>query len=215
MKKAIVLAGSRGIGKAIADSLKTIDLEVFAASTKDIDTSNLDQVKQFAEDQKQTDVLVLNTGGPPAKDFFEITENDWMKYHNQLFLGFAVLLQTLKINRGGYVFLLSSSIIKEPIPQLILSNAYRLAFTSVFKSLSKFYASQEISCINILPGPVKTGRLESLVDNMKDFEDTLPMKRAGKPEEIGLFIKAIIENDIKYLTGVTINFDGGISNYVL
>jgi len=42
----------------------------------------------------------------------------------------------------------------------------------------------------------------------------LPMKRLGKPEEIGNFVKAIIENDIKYLSGVTINFDGANSNHI-
>ena len=47
MTKAIVLGGSRGIGKAISDSLKTIDIDVFATSQKDIDTSNLDSVKEF------------------------------------------------------------------------------------------------------------------------------------------------------------------------
>ena len=49
---------------------------------------------------------------------------------------------------------------------------------------------------------------------VKEFEKTLPMKRLGRPEEIGNFVKAVIENDIKYLTGVTINFDGANSNYV-
>ena len=49
---------------------------------------------------------------------------------------------------------------------------------------------------------------------MEKFEKSLPMKRACDPSEIGRFIKAIINNDIKYLTGVTINFDGGLSNYL-
>ena len=49
---------------------------------------------------------------------------------------------------------------------------------------------------------------------MSEFEKSLPMKRAGKPDEIGNFVKSIIENDIKYLTGVTINFDGGLSNFL-
>ena len=65
MKKAIVLGGSRGIGKAIADSLKTIDCDEIATSRKELDTSNLDSVKKFAQD-KETDILVLNTGGPPV-----------------------------------------------------------------------------------------------------------------------------------------------------
>ncbi len=95
MKKAIVLAGSRGIGKAIADALAESDLEVVATSTKELDTSDLSQVREFVAKQQQTDILVLNTGGPPATNFFDLTEDEWLRYHNQLFLGFCLILQYL------------------------------------------------------------------------------------------------------------------------
>ena len=214
MIKAIVLGGSRGIGKAISDSLKTIEIDVFAASKKDMDTSNLDSVKKFLEIHNETDILILNTGGPEPKPFLTITENDWKKYHNQLFLGFVTILQNIKINDGGYIFLISSSVIKEPSTKLIISSAYRAAFAEVFKVLSKEYAEKNISCLNIAPGPINTDRTRELIDNIKEFEKTLPMKRLGEPEEIGNFVKAIIENNIKYLSGVTINFDGANSNYI-
>jgi 3-oxoacyl-[acyl-carrier protein] reductase len=214
MTKAIVLGGSRGIGKAISDSLKTIEIDVFTASKKDMDTSNLDSVKKFLEIHNETDILILNTGGPEPKPFLTITENDWKKYHNQLFLGFVIILQNIKINDGGYIFLISSSVIKEPSTKLIISSAYRAAFAEVFKVLSKEYAEKNISCLNIAPGPINTDRTRELIDNIKEFEKTLPMKRLGEPEEIGNFVKAIIENNIKYLSGVTINFDGANSNYI-
>ena len=217
MTKAIVLGGSRGIGKAISDSLKSIKIEVFAASKKDIDTSNLDSVRRFLEKNTQTDILVLNTGGPEPKPFLTITEEDWNRYHNQLFLGFVTILQNIKINDGGYIFLISSSVIKEPSAKLIISSAYRAAFAEVFKVLSKEYAEKNISCINIAPGPINTDRTQDFFDNendIKEFEKTLPMKRLGEPEEIGNFVKAIVENNIKYLSGVTINFDGANSNYI-
>jgi len=214
MTKAIVLGGSRGIGKAISDSLKSIEIDVFAASKKDIDTSNLDSVRIFLEKNTQTDILVLNTGGPEPKQFSTITEDDWNRYHNQLFLGFVTLLQNIKINDGGYIFLISSSVIKEPSAKLIISSAYRAAFAEIFKVLSKEYAKKNISCVNIAPGPINTDRTKELIENIKEFEKTLPMKRLGEPEEIGNFVKAIVENKIKYLSGVTINFDGANSNYI-
>ena len=77
---------------------------------------------------------------------------------------------------------------KEPIPELILSNAYRIAFSSVLKSLSKSYANRGISCINIAPGPINTDRLKNLVENLDDFASTLPLKRIGRPDEIGEFV---------------------------
>jgi 3-oxoacyl-[acyl-carrier protein] reductase len=215
MSKAIVIGGSRGIGKAIADSLKTIGLEVVTTSKKELDTSDIQSVKDFIQNQKETDILVLNTGGPPAKEFFSVTEEDWLHYHNQLFLGFCMILQKLKIREGGYIFLITSSVIKEPNPKLVISSAYRSAFTSVFKLLSKEFAGKNISCINIAPGPINTDRTRELVENIEEYEKSLPMKRLGEPKEIGNFVKSIVENDIKYLSGVVINFDGALSNYVL
>ncbi|MBT6761304.1 SDR family oxidoreductase [Candidatus Woesearchaeota archaeon] len=214
MTKAIVLGGSRGIGKAISDALKSIKIDVFAASKNDIDTSNLTSVKKFLEEHTQTDILILNTGGPVPKQFSDIKEEDWELYHNQLFLGFCMILQNIKINDGGYIFLISSSVIKEPSAKLIISSAYRAAFAEVFKVLSKDYAQKNISCINIAPGPINTDRTKELIENVEEFEKTLPMKRLGEPEEIGNFVKAIIENNIKYLSGVVINFDGANSNFI-
>jgi len=214
MTRAIILGGSRGIGKAISESLKSIGIDVFAASKNDIDTSDLNSVKKFLETHNQTDVLVLNTGGPAPKQFSTITEEDWKLYHNQLFLGFCTILQNIKVNDGGYIFLISSNVIKEPNPKLIISSAYRAAFSEVFKILSKEYAGKNISCINIAPGPINTDRTQELIENVEEFKKSLPMKRLGEPEEIGNFVKAIIENKIKYLSGVVINFDGANSNYI-
>ena len=214
MAKAIVLGGSRGIGKAISESLKSIKCDIFAASKEDIDTSNLESVKKFLDAHKETDILILNTGGPSAKEFSDVSEDDWNKYHNQLFLGFCLILQKIKINEGGYIFLISSSVIKEPNPKLIISSAYRAAFSEVLKILSKDYAKKNISCINIAPGPINTDRTKELIENVEEFQKTLPMGRLGEPEEIGNFVKSIIENNIKYLSGVTINFDGANSNYI-
>jgi len=125
-----------------------------------------------------------------------------------------LLLQKIKVNEGGYIFLISSNVIKEPNPKLIISSAYRSAFSSVFKNLSKKFAKKQISCINIAPGPINTDRSKELIDEVEAFAQTLPMKRLGKPQEIGDFVKSIVENDIKYLSGAVINFDGANSNFV-
>jgi len=214
MASAIVVGGSRGIGKAISDGLKSIGFDVKATSKKELDTSDLSSVKNFIKNNKTTDVLVLNTGGPPGKEFHSVTEEEWQKYHNQLFLGFCIILQNITINDGGYVFLISSSVIKEPSPKLVISSAYRSAFSSVFKILSKKFAERNISCINIAPGPINTDRTRELCENVEEMKKSLPMKRLGEPEEIGNFVKAIVENKIKYLSGVVINIDGANSSYV-
>ena len=214
MKKAIVLGGSRGIGKSIANSLKKLDLEVLSASSADIDTSDLESVNKFSEKNDVTDILVLNTGGPPIIEFKKITNEDWNKYHNQLFVGFCTLLQKITINDGGYVFVITSNVIKEPNAKLIISSAYRAAFSSVFKILSKEFASRDITMINIAPGPINTDRTKELVSDVGEYADSLPMKRLGEPQEIGNFVASIIEKEIKYLSGAVINFDGSNSNFI-
>ena len=214
MKKAIVLGGSKGIGKAISDSLKKLNLEVLSASSADIDTSDLDSVNKFAEKNNTTDILVLNTGGPPIIEFEKITNEDWNKYHNQLFVSFCTLLQKIKVNDGGYIFAITSNVIKEPNAKLIISSAYRAAFSSVFKILSKEFASRNITMINIAPGPINTDRTKELVDNVGEYANNLPMKRLGEPQEIGNFVSSIVEKEIKYLSGTVINFDGSNSNFI-
>jgi len=215
MKKAIVLAGSRGIGKGIADSLEELEIDVHRTSTKELDTSDVSSVDNFISEHTDTDILVLNTRGPPSINFEDITKEDCDKYHNQLFYSFFKILQKVNISDGGYIFLVSSYNIKEPDGKLLLSNAYRIAFTSVLKCLSKDLAKRNVTTINIAPGPIDTDRIRGLVSDIPSLEKTLPMGRLGHIQEIGNFVKSIVHNDIKYLTGVTINFDGGKSNFIV
>ena len=212
--KSIVLASSKGIGKGIADELEKFG-DVVRTSSKELDTSDMNQVYKFVDNQESTDILVLNTGGPPAKDFWLITEEEWVKYFNQMFLSFVYILRNLKVNDNGYIFLMSSHLISEPNPNMSLSVTYRLALSSLLKMLSTEFAKRGVSCINIAPGPIGTERLQNLVDDINEFEKTLPMGRVGEVEEISKFVSSIVENKIKYLTGVTINFDGGVNRYVL
>ena len=128
MKKAVVIGGSKGIGKAIANSFKKLGIKVTSTSTKTLDTSNIENIKQFIKRTKKIDYLVLNTGGPPPLNFFKITESDWVKYFNQLFLSFVLILQKIKINNNGYIFLISSHTIKNPHQNLLLSRLYILFY---------------------------------------------------------------------------------------
>ncbi|MDI1495958.1 MAG: short-chain alcohol dehydrogenase [Cenarchaeum symbiont of Oopsacas minuta] len=212
--RAVVLGGSRGIGYAIAESLSKAGCDVFAASKADVDTSDLESVKKFASMHPETDVLVLNTGGPPPAEFDKVSENDWQKYHNQLFLGFCLLVRQINITDGGYLFVISSSVIKEPSARLAVSGAYRSAFASIFRLLSVKLAKRDITCVTILPGPTNTDRTRELVDDVDKFAADLPMGRLGEPKEIGDMIKSIVKNNIKYVSGAMISFDGGASKYI-
>jgi len=210
-KKAIVIGGSKGLGKEISLSLKKIKIKTIACSRKEIDTSNLLSVEKFAKNHKRTDILILNTGGPPPLKFKEIKIEDWKNYFNQLFLSFFILLKNIKINNGGYVFYISSSIIKEPGDSLIISSSLRSAMSSMLKSFSLEKSSYGITTINIAPGPFKTNRVKQLVKNLNAYEKTLPTKKIGNPKEIGEFVKFIIKKKIKYISGSTVYFDGNLN----
>lgn len=214
-KTALVLGSSRGVGAAIARELREAGFSAPEISSKVIDTSNPESVETFIKEHPSTDVLVLNTGGPPKKDFFEITSEEWKKYHQQLFLSFVTLLQKIEVRDGGYIFLINSHLISEPKENMILSQSYRIASWAMLKALSKRFAARQVSCLNIAMGPILTDRLKNLTSDLSALEQKLPMKRAGKPEEIGKFVRSIVEGDIKYLTGVSITFDGGMSNFIL
>ena len=218
-KKAIVLAGTRGIGRAIADGLRDVVEELVVTGRSDLDTSDLEAVKRFAALHPETDVLVLNTGGPPALPFDEITEELWTRYFHQLFLSFVLVLQRVHVRNGGHVILISSFHVREPGPKMALSNSLRLGFISVFKTASKAAMLRNVSFVNIAPGPTRTDRLAELAAKsgrtIEDVADGLPTKRVVDPAEIGAFVRFLVEKDIHAMSGVTIPFDMGIGDFVL
>lgn len=209
--KSIILGGSKGIGRSIARHLKGVSKQIISLSSKDIDLSNTISVKNFIKKYKSTDILLLNSGGPPNLKFKDITQEIWIRYFKQLFLGYCEILKKIKIKKNGYIFYVSSSIIKEPSDNLIISSSLRLAFSSVLKSLSKSYAKNNVSVVNIAPGPFKTKRVKELIKNISVYEKKLPFKKLGDPDEIGKFVKFICKNKIKYISGTTVYFDGNLT----
>ena len=214
-KKAIILGGSKGIGQQISKKIKSLGIKTYSCSRKDIDTSNLISVRKFIKKHKNTDILILNSGGPPAISFEKISVNQWKNYFNQMFLSYFLILKYIKVNKNGYVFYISSSIIKEPGDELVISSSLRAATSSLLKSYSIKNSKKNISTINIAPGPFKTQRVKELVKDIKKLENALPTGKIGDPKEIGLFVKFIIQNNIKYISGSTIYFDGNISKSFL
>lgn len=212
IKKAIVLGSSSGIGAEIADMLNKLDFNVIKTDRSIIDTSNLESVKNFVKKNPKTDVLVLNTGGPEQiKHISSITEEQWIKYFNQLFLSFYLILKNIEIKKNGFVFLISSHVIKKHKIELIISSSLRLGFLNVFNAFGKENIKKNITSLNIAPGPIMTKRLKSLNPNIKNLSKKIPLGKVGTTKDVSNFIKAIIETEIRYLNCKTIFLDGGIS----
>ena len=147
-KKAIIIGGSKGLGAEISKEIKKLGIKTVSCSRKEIDTSDLNSVNNFANKHKSTDILVLNSGGPPPLSFDQISINDWQKYFNQLFLSYFILLQKIKINKDGYVFYISSAIIKEPGDGIIISSSLRPAMSSLLKSIPSYLCDQDGNNLN-------------------------------------------------------------------
>ena len=212
--KAIILGGTSGIGKSVAQKLKKHCKKIIITGRKQIDTTSIESVNRFIKKNQKPDVLVLNTGGPPNLKFSDITNEIWIENFNRLFLSFANIIKNINVKNNGYIFLISSFIVRQPGTDLIMSSSLRSGFVSLFKSLSKIQKEKNISFINIAPGPIKTERLINLVKNdnmtMEDFKKTMPTNNIPEPKEIGLFVKFVVKNKIKSLNGVTIPFDSGL-----
>ncbi len=212
--KAIILGSSSGIGKSIADNLKGVCKTIIRLNSKDVDTSSLNSVEKFCKKHNGPDILVLNTGGPKDMKFTEITDDYWIENFNKLFLSFVNIIKKINVKKNGYIFLISSYIVKQPSDDLIISSSLRSGFNSLFKSLSYIYSKKNIKFINIAPGPIKTKRLMNLIKNdkmsLKQFERTLPGKKIPNPSEIGKFVRFVVKNRIISLNGTTISFDGNL-----
>lgn len=212
--KAVILGGTSGIGKSIAQNLKGTCKKVIPLGSRDINTSSLESVEIFCKKYYGPDVLVLNTGGPPDIKFKKIDNELWTENFNKLFLSFSNIVKNIGVKKNGYVFLISSFIIKQPSDELIISSSLRSGFSSLFKSLSIIYAKKNIKFINIAPGPIKTQRLINLIKNdgltIKKFEKQLPGKKIPEASEIGKFVRFVIDNKIISLNGTTITFDSNL-----
>ena len=215
--RAIVLGGTSGIGKSITKRLKQHCKTIISVGRKDIDTLSIESVEKFIKKNKGPNVLVLNTGGPPDEKFNNITDKMWLDNFTKLFLSFSKIIKEINVKKNGYIFLISSYIIKQPGTELLISSSIRSGFSTLFKSLSKLYQKKNISFINIAPGPIKTQRLLNLIKKdkitLRQFEKAMPGGKVPDPDEIGLFVEFIVKNKIKSINGVTIPFDSGLSDY--
>ncbi len=176
-------------------------------------------------------ILVNNSGGPPAGFFDELTDDDWMNAVQLLLMSVVRLTRKvapyMKNQKWGRIINITSYSVKQPIENLVLSNSIRLAVVGLAKTLSLQWAKYGITINNIAPGPVRTERIEELSMNISKREgieyeealnrwiETVPVGRFGKPQEIAKLAAFLASDDASFITGTTIQIDGGSVKYVL
>ncbi|MDY0083366.1 MAG: SDR family oxidoreductase [Ignavibacteriaceae bacterium] len=252
-KTALITASSKGIGKAVAEGLAAEGCNVAICSrtkTTLIETAreiklkygiepfwglcDLSQQKDidnfFNSVQKQfgtVDILVNNCGGPIPGFFRELSEEDWENAYKQILLSVIrfsnLVLSKMMEQEWGRIINITSVSVKQPVHNLMLSNALRSGVTGFAKSLSNEVGNRNITVNNIAPGYTLTNRVYELAVNCgkasgKSHEEILaemvkdvPMNRLGGPDEIAAMAVFLASQKASYITGTTIQIDGGLT----
>jgi len=190
------------------------------------DPSQLQQEMQtWTEQGNSAEILVNNTGGPPAADAMDSSLEDFRVAFNNHLICNQILVQALvpgmKAQQFGRIINVISIGAKIPIPGLGVSNTIRGAVASWGKTLATELAPFGITVNNMLPGLCWTGRLESLVETQakqsgqpieevsRAMQSTIPARRFGLPTELAAVVAFLASPAAAYVTGINIPVDGG------
>jgi 3-oxoacyl-[acyl-carrier protein] reductase len=177
------------------------------------------------------DVLITNSGGPAPGAFESINDESWYNAFDLSFLSHVrlirALLPLLRLSETPNVLTVTSYSVKQPIPNLILSNSIRAATMGLTKTLALELGKDGIRFNSILPGWTKTERVKSLMENRarlnnSSVEDEIkkqalesPLSRMAEPEEFAHVAAFLVSPRASYLTGTMLSVDGGMVKGIL
>jgi 3-oxoacyl-[acyl-carrier protein] reductase len=183
-------------------------------------------VKHVTEEFGGVDVCVTNAGGPPPKMFLATTTEEWHRAVELNFMSvihFArAVLPGMQKNHWGRLVTITSITVRQPVSDLIYSNAVRAGVLGLVKSLSNEFGKDGITVNNVGPGYTATERLKQLIAKRSqelgitpaEFEARLgveaPLKRVGQPEEVADAIVWLASDRASFITGHTLLVDGGL-----
>jgi 3-oxoacyl-[acyl-carrier protein] reductase len=249
---ALVTAASKGLGRAVALQLAQEGAHVaicargeapLAATAAEIGAKTGRQVLPLPADVSdpaaaerlveatvgqfgRLDVLVINAGGPPPGQFLDLAPEDW-EAAVQLTLMSAVQLcyaavPVMKARGAGSILAMTSITVKQPQPNLVLSNSLRLGVVGLAKTLADELAPFGIRVNAICPGWTRTARVDQLLRDRAERNGTtpdeeaariaaaIPLGRMGTPEEFAAAAAFLVSPAASYVTGVSLLVDGGM-----
>jgi 3-oxoacyl-[acyl-carrier protein] reductase len=250
-KIALVTAASKGLGKASAlalaregcslaicsrdaDTIEWTAAEIRAETGRPVlamqaDLTHPNEIDQLVaatlKAYGRIDILVSNTGGPPPGRFTDVEDTDWQRAFDSLLMPAVRLtravLPGMQAQGSGRILYITSGSVKQPIPNLILSNALRAAVTAMMKTLATQVAGQGITANCVAPGRIDTDRVQELdtlvaaktgetVDQVRLASSArIPAGRYGRPAEFANAILFLASEAASYITGTTMVVDGG------
>jgi 3-oxoacyl-[acyl-carrier protein] reductase len=250
-KVALVAAASRGLGRAVAEELASEGASLVLCARG---AEKLEETREYITETTgapvlavpadlsiagdiarvcglglerfgRIDILVTNSGGPPAGQFETLSRESWeaatrLTLHSALELTRHVL-PGMKERRWGRILNITSIAVKQPVENLILSNSLRAAVTGFARTLANEVAASGITVNNIMPGYTRTERVEELSRMMAEkeeitaaefvgrWEKEIPMRRLGEPREFAALAAFLVSERASYITGTSIPVDGG------
>ena len=249
---ALVAASSQGIGRATAEAFAAEgcrvamcarNQETLQAAAEKIsqqhdvevmnqafDVTDARAVSRFVESVAKrfggVDICVTNAGGPPAKGFLAATLEEWQRALEMNFLSTVYfareVIPLMQRKKWGRIITLTSITTKQPVADLVLSNAVRAAVVGLVKSLANEFGKDGILVNNVGPGFTATDRLKELAvarasasgkhehEIFDGWAADAPLKRLGEPREVAETIVWLASERASYITGQTVLVDGGM-----
>jgi 3-oxoacyl-[acyl-carrier protein] reductase len=165
------------------------------------------------------DILVANSGGPPADfDPLSFTLDQWRAAYDMLLLGQIALIEAalpaMRVRRWGRVLSLSSSVVREPSQVLVLSSAHRAGLLAALKVIARTVAADGVTVNSLLPGVIATDRAKELGAEEPERVRQLPTGRLGTVEEFAAAAAFLCSARASYITGTTLLVDGGAGHTI-
>jgi 3-oxoacyl-[acyl-carrier protein] reductase len=249
-RTAVVVGASRGIGRGIADALVAEGASVALLArtpsslkdavdsltarggrvegyVADVETPStvLDAVRRAQATLGPIDIVVLNTGGPPAAPAAGIPLDTWKKYFEILVLSLVqltdLLLPDMRKRRWGRILYVASPGIIAPVPHVAMAQALRASMAIWLKTLASEVGADGVTVNTLVPGMIKTERIFNLAkdrarmsgisveEHLKLQLSEVPVGRMGTPEEFGSVAAFLASPLAAYVTGSVVRIDGG------
>ncbi len=227
-KLALCARGKNDLDKAAEEIISETKADVL---TIDCDVSKTADIKKVIDETvkkyKRIDILVNNAGGPPTGAFLDFSLEDWQKaVELNLFstISFSrAALPYMKEQKWGRIVNITSIAVKQPIDGLILSNTARAGVIGLAKTLSNEFGPYNITVNSVCPGRILTDRIThlatekarkegtSLDEALAAMETDVPLRRIGRPDELASLVVFLSSEKASYITGTTIQADGGLT----